>query len=233
MKFITICILIIYFFNSRAQNDAKWIEKGNTLYEKKQYDKALKEYSKATQKNPTRFEGQFNEADALYKAGKYEEALSKFSSAASLAKTKEQQAAVQHNLGNTHLQTKKYQEGIEAYKKALTLRPNDEKTRYNLAYAQKMLQKQQKQQKNDQNKDDSKEQKDKNDPNKDSKDQKDQNKDNKNSDDQKNQQTSKPQMSKEDANRMLQAIENQERNLQENRKQKMLQGEKRKIEKDW
>jgi Ca-activated chloride channel family protein len=193
------------------------LKKGNVLYEKKSYDKALKEYSKATQKNPTRFEGQFNEGDALYKAGKYEEALSKFSSAGSLAKTKEQQASVQHNIGNTHIQSKKYAEGVEAYKKALTLSPNDDKTRYNLAYAQKMLQQQQKQQKNDQNKGDSKDQKDQKDSKGDSKDQKDQNKDSKKSEDQKqdqnkeseskNQQASKPQMSKEDADRMLQAIQ--------------------------
>ena len=40
-------------------------------------------------------------------------------------------------------------------------------------------------------------------------------------------------MSKEDADRMLQAIENKERDLQEQRKQKMLKGKKVIIEKDW
>lgn len=237
MKIVIVNIFLFTMLLGYAQNDRKFIQSGNELYRKKEYSKALKDYEKATKQNPNRFEGQFNEADALYKSGKYEEASAKFSTAASLTKDKEKLSKTYHNLGNSNLKAKKYQESIDAYKNALKANSKDEQTRYNLAYAQKMLQQQKQQEKQNQDQDKENKEDQKKDEQKDKKDQ--ENKENQKKEDQKNKdeskknQQQKPQMSKEDADHMLKAIENQERDLQEQRKQKMLKGKKVIIEKDW
>ncbi|HAV54019.1 MAG TPA: hypothetical protein DCX41_03680, partial [Aequorivita sp.] len=43
--------------------------------------------------------------------------------------------------GNTYMNEKKYTEAVEAYKNALRNNPNDDETRYNLALAKDMLEK--------------------------------------------------------------------------------------------
>ena len=58
-----------------------------------------------------------------------------------------------HNLGNCLLKQNKLEESIEAYKKSLRINPTDEDTRYNLAYAQKKLKNQQQQQQQQQQQD--------------------------------------------------------------------------------
>ena len=46
-----------------------------------------------------------------------------------------------HNLGNTFMNDKKYQEAVESYKEALRNNPKDDETRYNLALAKDLLEK--------------------------------------------------------------------------------------------
>ena len=58
---------------------------------------------------------------------------------------KELLSKINHNLGNSYLESKKYEESVKAYKQALKNNPKDEDARYNLAYAQKMLLQQQNQ----------------------------------------------------------------------------------------
>jgi len=140
---------------------------------------------------------------------------------------------------------KKYDESIKAYKKALRYSPNDEDTRYNLAYAQKMLIQQQNQQdNNDQNKEDNKDQnqQDQNqqNQNQDKQDNKDQKQDNKDQQSQQNDQKqdkpqqNKPQMSRENAEQILKAMEEDEKELQEKIKLQEKKDAKRyNVEKDW
>ncbi len=231
--------IVLCTLNLSAQTDKKLIESGNKYYEQKNYDKAIENYSKASTMNPLRYEGQFNEGDALYKKGEYEKAAQKYATSGMLAKDKNQVASSLHNLGNSMLQLKKYEESIDIYKKALKYNPNDEETRYNLAYAQKMLQhqkNQQKQNKENQNKDQNKDQ-DKQ-KEKDKKEQKkDQNKqgnqDEQQKDDQKKEkQNSEPKMSKEKAEESLRAVQEQENKVQENLRRGVKLEHKR-IEKDW
>ena len=59
------------------------------------------------------------------------------------ARNDQELANINHNLGNSLLKENKIDLAIEAYKTSLRINPNDEDTRYNLAYAQKMKQQQQ------------------------------------------------------------------------------------------
>jgi Ca-activated chloride channel homolog len=139
------------------------------------------------------------------------------------------------------LKANKLPESIDAYKNSLKLRPDNKEAKYNLSYAQDLLKRQQDQQKKQQEKDKQDQKKDKNkqDQKKDQKDQKDQ--DDKNNDqkkDQNNKQDQKQQpqqqeISKDDAQRLLNSLANDEKNVQE--KVKLAKANKSKVRtvKNW
>ncbi len=240
-----------------AQTERKFIREGNDFFEKQDFEKAEVEYRKASDKRAESFEAAFNMADALYKQKKYEEALSQFTALAKKETDKERLGEIYHNIGNTLLAMQKTDESIEAYKESLRNRPASEPTKYNLEFArQKQQQEQNKDQQNqdknqdknqDQDQNQDKENQDKENQNQDKdqgkdqdkKDQQEQNKDQQNQDkkDQQGQQQEQPsKISKEDAERLLEALQNDEKKVQEKvQKQKVQEqkAKKMKIEKDW
>jgi tetratricopeptide (TPR) repeat protein len=221
-----------------AQQEKSLIHKGNELYQQKKYTDAEANYRKSVEKNKNT-EGNFNLGDALYKQKKFTEAGEQFNQLASASNNKTIAAKAYHNLGNSLLENKKLEESIDAYKKALINNPKDDETRYNLAYAQEKLKQQQKKddkKKNDKNqKKDDKNQDNKNqDKNKKDQDKKDQDKQNQDKKDQKDGQQPQPnKLSKEDAERMLDALNNDEKQTQDKLKNKKLKGVKMHVEKDW
>lgn len=241
-----------------AQKEKRYIHQGNKLYEQQKYAEAEASYKKSVAQSKTSEPGNFNLGDALYKQKKFDLSAQKFTDIAGSAKDKAVKAQAYHNLGNSLFQSKKLEESIDAYKKALLNNPKDDQTRYNLAYAQEKLKQQQQQDKKDKNKDQNKKDQDKKDQNKDqnkdqdkkdqdkkdqdkNKDQKDQDKKDQNKDQGKNKQDQKDQqqgqqpnqLSKEDAERMLEALNQQEKNTQDKLKNKKATGAKGRIVKDW
>lgn len=228
-----------------AQQEKRYIKKGNELYQQQKYKEAEASYRKSFGKKSEQLEGNFNLGDALYKQKKFPEAVEKFTKIAEGAKGNKTVAAqAYHNLGNSFLENKKLEESIGAYKKSLMNNPKDDATRYNLAYAQEMLKKQQQQDKDNknQNKDKKKDQQNKDkkdqDKNKDKKDQdkKDQDKKDQDKKDQDKKNDEKPQpdkLSKDDAERMLEALNNNEKQTQDKLKGKKFKGVKGRIAKDW
>lgn len=246
----------------KAQTERKFIREGNELFEKQDFEKAEVEYRKASDKKSESFEAAFNMADALYKQKKYEEALQQFTTLAKQETNKERLGEIYHNLGNTLLAMQKTEESIEAYKESLRNRPDSEATKYNLEFArhkqqqdQQQQQEQNKDQNQDQNQDQNKDQnkdqdknqnkdqqqdqQDQNKKDQDKENQEQQNKDQQNQDkkDQQGQQQEQPsKISKEDAERLLEALQNDEKKVQEKvQKQKVQEqkARKMKIEKDW
>ena len=234
-----IIILLLFLLQSPllfAQQGKRYIKKGNELYQQQKYKEAEASYRRSVDKRSQPLEGNFNLGDALYKQKKFPEAVEQFNQIASSAKNNKAVAAqAYHNLGNSLISAKKLEEGIAAYKKSLINNPKDDETRYNLAYAQEMLKKQQ--QNKDKNKDRKNPDKNKDQQNKEQqKDQKDkdQNKNNDSGKDKKDQEQPKPgELSKEDAQRMLDALNNQEKDTQDKLKNKKFKGEKGRISKDW
>jgi len=226
-----------------AQIEKSEIRKGNQLYKAQKYKEAEASYRKSLNKKSQSVEGNFNLGDALYKQKNFKDAAQKFTDLATSANQPDVKAKAYHNLGNSLLEDKKLQESIDAYKKSLLNNPKDEQTRYNLAYAMEKLKQQQQQDKknkdgknkNDKNQDQkNKDQQNKDDKNKDQKDK--DGKDQKNKDqnkDQKGQQPQPDKLSKEDAERMLQALNNEEKNTQDKLKNKKAKGSKARIVKDW
>lgn len=212
-SFLAISLLIISQ-SLFGQADKKYIRKGNRNYEKSKYPESEIFYRKATDKKNASPDGIFNTGDALYKQKKYEEAGNQFIENVNRNEDNRKKSDGLYNLGNSLLMSNKVKESIDAYKGSLKMNPSNMEAKYNLAYAQDLLKQQEQQQKQQQqqNKDGKGDQDKKNDQKKDQAgnqdDKKQQNQDQK---DQQQQQS----ISKEDADRLLEALANDERSVQE------------------
>ncbi len=209
---------------AHAQKENALIRQGNRNFEKEDFREAEKDYRKALEINNSNPKAQFNLGTAVYKNKDYEEATRIYSSMAEQKGGARDQARVLHNLGNSLLQAKEYEKSIQAYKNSLIHDPANKDTKYNLEYARMMLKKQQEQQqKNNQDqKDDKKDQQDQK-----KQDQQQQNQENK------NQQPDQKKISKEDAERMLEALKNDEKKTQQKVKKQQARVQVVGVEKDW
>lgn len=101
-------------------------------------------YREAVAKNENSVKARYNMANMYYGKEKPSQAISRLRQAAELAETKEDKHKIFHNMGNSFMEQKKYDEAVEAYKKALRNNPKDEETRYNLALAKQKQEKEDK-----------------------------------------------------------------------------------------
>ena len=99
------------------------------------------DYRKAIALDPENQDAKYNLGTAYYEKNKNDEAMLRFKQAAKSAKTKEEKHSAFHNLGNTFMNAEKYREAVESYKNALRNDPTDDETRYNLALAKELLEK--------------------------------------------------------------------------------------------
>ena len=219
------CLLAIAVFSQT--DEQKLVRDGNKSYKEKKYTDAQKNYLNALGKKADSYRGTFNLGDAYYKQGKYKEASEQFEMLTTRKSSDDTLSKVYHNLGNSYLKQKEFEKSINAFKNSLKKDDKDEDTRYNLAYAQRMLQQQQQQQKQDKDKKDQ-DKKDK-EKNKDKKD--DKGKDKK--DQKQEQQQQNQNISKEDAQRLLEAMNNDEKKLRDKMNEKKVKVAKGQIEKDW
>ena len=217
--------LLLVAITASAQTDRQYIREGNKQFRVGQYDKAEVSYRKAVEKNPKNPQAAYNLGNALMAQKKDSAAVQQFEQATRIETNPLRKAAAYHNMGVICQTHKMYGEAIEAYKNALRLNPNDDETRYNLVLCKKQKQKQDKnQQQNQDNKDDQKKDNQKKD------DQKDQNKDKK---DDKQQQQQKPQMSKDNAEQLLNAAIQNEKMTQDKMKKQQQQPQRRNVLKNW
>lgn len=253
-------LISIFNYNVLAENKKSYIREGNKQYENKKYNEAEINYRKSLELDSSNYKALYNLGNALYKQNNLDSAINNYFKVANQDLDSTTLAKVHHNMGNAFLQKglqmKKSMEeaqndgdferanklneesrdwirkSIAEYKKALKNNPNDEDTKYNLSYANKLLkaliqQNQQQQNKKDQQKDKQNQQDQK------QQQQSQQNQQDKTENKQKqSSQQQQPKISKEDAQRMLQALQNQEKNTQKKRA-KILQGGKYKPEKNW
>ncbi len=129
---------------------------------------------------------------------------------------KKKKAAGLYNLGNSLLKSNKVKESIDAYEGSLKMDPENLNAKYNLAYAQDMLKKQEQEQQKQQNnqnnqKDNKKDDQKKDQSSKNDKKQNDQNQNNQNQNEKKDQQQQQKSISKEDAERLLNSLANDEK----------------------
>jgi len=236
----SITLLIVGSGTLSAQKaERKNVREGNKLYNTEKYTEAEIAYRKGVDVNPRSTEGTYNLGNALYKQGKYPEAAEQYQLVAGQSQKmmetpegKEHLAQVYHNVGNIFMQEKDYGKSIEAYKQSLRINPLDDETRYNLALAQKLLEDQQ----NDDQSQDQENQEQEQDQNKDKDQQQDQQQNQDNQQENKPQEEEQPneQMSQDNAQQILDAFLQDEKDTQEKvKKAQMEQRQRRRTEKEW
>ncbi len=223
---------------------------GNRAYAEEKYDEANDKYRDAQVDNPESPIIHFNIGDALYQKRNYEEALKSYQNAVQKTNDPKLQAQSYYNLGNALFRLDKWQESIAAYQQALKLNPADEDAKFNLEYvrrkikenAQKQPQDQQQQQQQQNQQQD--QQQNSQDQNEGKDQQQQQQQDDQNNDQQgqqeqeqeEQQQTAQQQpkpgeLSKEDAERLLEALQSQEKEAQKKRQAQVRS--RMRVEKDW
>ena len=216
--------LLFVAVSASAQSDRQYVRQGNKQFKTGDFANAEVSYRKAIEKNPRNPQAVYNLGNALLAQNKDSAAVVQFESAAKLETNPMRRYQSFHNLGVICQSHKMYGEAIEAYKNALRLNPDDDETRYNLVLCQRQKQKQDQNQQNQdqQNKDDQKKD-----------DKKDQQQDKDKQEQQKKQEQPKPQMSKENAEQLLNAAMQQEKQTQDRMKKAQQQPQRRSIQKNW
>lgn len=238
-KFFSVLFLTILAILStwspivHAQGDRKFIREGNKLYQKEQFDDSELSYRRALERDEDSPQARFNLGNSLYKQGRFDEATGFFGELTEVIEDQGNRSKVFHNLGNSLLMSQQIEQSIEAYKEALRNNPADAETRYNLAFAQHLLDQQQEEDNQDQDGDDQQDDQDEQDDQdkQDGQDEQDQEEqqDQQEGDDQEdeqddpgdqendqNRQQDQPdQISREDAMRLLDAAEREEQQVQE------------------
>lgn len=210
---LTILFFAFYLLHSTGAEAGvgSQMRAGNRAYKNDNYEEALKIYQEALVFEPDNVKIHYNIGRALHKLNKQPEAISEFQLSL-LTKDNKLQARTLYNIGNSQFRDNKLDQAIAAYSAALTLDPGDLQAKQNLEFCWKKKeesqndstqQKQQQQQQNQQ---------------------------------QKQQQQPKPQpqkgqMSKQQADQILQALQNKEK--ENMKKQKERQPQKVNPGKDW
>lgn len=111
-----------------------YVYEGNSHFNNS-FLEAEKNYRMALSEMPSNTKGAYNLGNAYYNAELYDEALARLLEAARKG-TKLEKHRAYHNIGNVLMQNKQCKKAVEAYKNALRNDPKDEESRYNLAIAQ-------------------------------------------------------------------------------------------------
>ena len=229
-----LALLVTLFASAGAQNERRFVRQGNKYYlegikdttrlDTVSFSKAETEYRRALEKRPDDPLWNFNLSNAQYKQMQFPEATEAYKRLSEQSDDPVQKARALHNLGNSLLFSQKIDESIEAYKEALRNNPSDLDTKYNLAYAQNLKKQQENQDQNQQNQDQQQNQQD----------QQEQQQQNQNQDQQQQQQQPQTKISRQNAEQLLQALQNAEKNIQDKvKKQQAQQVKAVRTEKDW
>lgn len=204
-------------FSQESMNPARNADK---LYQKGNFTEAEEKYNLASKKEPDNQILSYNKANAQYKQNKFAEAEKSYEKVIRSKAETEVKGKAFYNQGNTYFKQEKYQEAIERYKNSLKINPSDIEAKKNLSIALKKRKKQQQEQKQDQKQG----QKEKN---------KNEGQKKQHSTDDKNNQQSKEQQerSREEAERLLRIIENEEKNVM--KKMPKQRSQDNVNEKDW
>ncbi len=228
-----ILLIIGFLFVAASLNDAR---KANEAFKNGDYELAAQLYRQAIDQNPDDARLYFNLGNALAEAGYTEDAMEVFEQFRNLTEENKQQSLADYNRGKLLSDQENYEEALSHFRDALRKNPNDEDARFNyeLAQRKKQQQEQQEQQQDSQSdQDDSEGEQDQDDEQ--NQDQNQQQDPNQQPQDQPQNQEQLPEpssMSQEEAENILDALEQLERELLENR-EKEATDRRPQNDKDW
>lgn len=239
MKQFTIYLCLLFSVVAFSQEKDNNLPDGNKSYIDKNYVDAEANYRISASKFPKKAIAAYNLGNAIYESKQPAEAGLAFEKAISNSKERNEKHNAFHNLGNVFMKQKDYTNAVQAYKNALINDPSDEESRYNYALAKKMLKDNppKKDDKKDKKKDDKKDKnKDKKKDDKKDKGDKDKKDDKKDGKDKPQNSQPKPQeggISKQRLENLLDAVNNEEKKVQDKVNKKKVKARPIKTEKDW
>lgn len=221
-----VCAAFSFLGVTAQKSYREHLRSGNRLYADSLYDKAEVEYRKALELDPNGSQALFNLGNALLYQDKAQEAMDQYVMAEKRENEKGNLAQIHHNMGVICQASKDYARAVEYYKQALRENSTDHETRYNLALAMKQLKEQQQQNEEQQEQKEQEQQQQQN--------QEQQEQEQQQQQEQQEQQAQEEEenMSKENAEQLLESAMQDEKDVQEKVK-KMMQIKGRKLDKDW
>ena len=255
VKLFSLVFLLPLLIYSQKGDIINHIYEGNEEANQEKYSEAEIKYRKALSISPEETKALFNLGNTHFNDKDFDEASQRFFQTQKFSKDKNEKHMAFHNMGNVFMKKKDYAKAVESYKNALRNNSKDDETRYNYALAKELLEKEkEKNQNKDKNKDkENKEDKNKPDKKEDKKDKdnekkednsknknedkKDKSKENQNDRSKKendqNQERKPGQLSTEQIKSILEAMSNQEKNVQKKINAKKVKGSPIKNVKDW
>lgn len=140
MKFLLIAILLLFFSLDRDR-----ARQAYQHYQDQNYELAERGFREALESSPNDPRLWYNLGNALAQQGKAEEAQRAWQRFQSLEPDARERARADHNLGNILSDQEEYQKALEAYRNALRNAPDDPDTRHNFELARRMIQEQEQQ----------------------------------------------------------------------------------------
>ena len=225
--------LLLFSLAAMSQTDRDYIRRGNRLMRDSIYDKAQVEYQKAIERDNTNPISHYNLGNALLYQNKAEDAMKEYETAARLEKDKGRLAQIYHNMGVVLQAAKQFDKAVVCYRNSLRNDPTNNETRYNYALSLFQLKKNQNnqdnqdQQKDDQGKDEKQEQQEQQEQ------QQQQQQQEQDKKDEQQQQPQPEQMSRENAEQMLNAAMQDEKATQEKIQRSQQQHQQKRLQKQW
>jgi len=230
LAYAVLLSLLFLFTSVSAEDYVDLVKRGNQEFTNGNYDVAREQYHKAETKLPESPELHYNLAGAAYKLGEYELAVEGYSKAFNTADIAVE-AQAHYNLGNTYFRMGDYQNAIKSFENSLNINPDDLDAKFNLELARKMLkeqtkpeQQEQQQQQQQQQQEQKQDQQQQDQQNQKQQDQENQGESNQDQQQQQQQQQPKDEISKEDAERILNALRDDEQDIQKKIKRQVSAG---------
>ncbi|MEO0077757.1 MAG: tetratricopeptide repeat protein [candidate division WOR-3 bacterium] len=178
------------------------MRRGNGLFARGKYDEALANYQMAEVLEPDAPAIRFNSGNALFRLGRYDEAVKELE-LATIDRSPVRRANALYNIGNVAFKSGQLDAAVKAYTMALVNNPKDQQAKQNLEFCLKKKAEQQ----------DSTGQNQQPQPQ-----------------NQRQEQQQQPRMSQDQAERVVQAVEDKEKEQQKKQQQA---GGRRQVEQDW
>ena len=250
-KIVLFSLLAISVAGAYAQrSDRSFVRKGNRLFEDSLFIKAEENYLKAVDMNPELYEGYYNLGNSYTAQQKPNEAVEQYRKTANaleerkkelmydpsasqkdLQRCKDELAKTYHNTGVVYHMCEQYDKAVESYKQALRNNPQDDETRYNLILAQRMLKDQQQNQEEQQQQQDQQQEQQQQEQQQQEQQQQEQQEQQQQ---QQEQQEQEQDMSQENAEQILEAAMQDEKDVQERVQEQLMKVQPKKpLEKDW
>ncbi len=233
MRFILI-LLSALFITASAVSDAR---KANEAFQRGDYETAAQLYRQAIDQNPDDARLWFNLGNALARMGSADEAAEAYEQFKSRADDRQLRAMGDYNKGRLLSDMEEYEEALKHFREALRNNPDDDDARHNFELAQRRQQQQEEaQQQQQQPEQDQGEDEQDGDQEQEQDQQGDQDQQSgqqpQNMDQDQSEQQSPAEMTREEAENLLDALEQLERELLENRKKESSENRPRN-DRDW